>query len=115
MGLQKAFGTTNHTILYGKPLPIGFSRNTVTWCQSYLAERHFTVEVAKFANISCRVPQSSILGHLQLFDVNDMSQADNRKTNVLLKCMVFEDFLIFYTYYTNYSRFLLIYALHYYI
>ena len=39
-----------------------------SWYESYLAERHFTVEaanrVSKFANIKCGVLQGSILGPL---------------------------------------------------
>ena len=78
--LQKAFDTINHKILLYKLLPIGFSKNTISWYESYLAERHFTVEVAnrvsKFSKISCGVPQGSILGPLLfLIYVNDMSQA----------------------------------------
>ena len=44
--LQKAFDTINHNILPDKLLVIGFSKNTISWYESYLAERHFTVEVA---------------------------------------------------------------------
>ena len=42
----KAFDTINHKILLDKLLPIGFSKNTISWSESYLAEHHFTVEVA---------------------------------------------------------------------
>ena len=66
--LQKTFDEINHKILLDKLCPIGFSKNTISWCKSYLAERHFTVEVAnrvsKFASIPCGVPQGSILGPL---------------------------------------------------
>ena len=78
--LQKAFDTINHKILLNKLLPVGFSKNTTGWYESYLAECRFTVKVAnrvsQFANISCGVPQGSILGPLLfLIYVNDMSQA----------------------------------------
>ena len=78
--LQKAFDTINHKILLDKLLPIGFSKNTISWYESYLAEHHFTVEVpnrvSKFSKISCGVPQGSILSPLLfLIYVNDMSQA----------------------------------------
>ena len=78
--LQKAFDTINHKILLNKLLAISFSKNTIGWYESYLAERHFTVEVAnrvsKFENISCGVPEGSVLGPLLfLIYVNDMSQA----------------------------------------
>ena len=78
--LQKALDTINHKILLDKPFPISFSKNRISWYESYLAEHHFTVEVAnlfsKFVNISCGVPQDSILGPLMfLIYINDMSQA----------------------------------------
>ena len=54
--LQKAFDATNRKILLDKLLPTGFSKNKSGWYESYLAERHFTVDVAnqvpKVANIS---------------------------------------------------------------
>ena len=76
--LQKAFDTIIHKILLEKLPPIGFSKNIISWYESYLPERHFTVEVAnrvsKFSKIPCGVSQSSILGPLQfLIYVNDMS------------------------------------------
>ena len=59
--LQKAFDTINHKILLDKLLPIGFSRNMISWYESYLAEHHFTIEVAnrvsKFSKTSCGVLQ----------------------------------------------------------
>ena len=78
--LLKAFDTINHNILLDKLLPIGFSKNTISCYESYLVERHFTVEVAnrvsEFTNISCGVPQGSILGSLLfLIYVNHMIQA----------------------------------------
>ena len=96
--LQKAFDAINHKILLDKLLPIGFSKNTISWYDSYLAERHFTVEVAnrvsKFANISCGVPQGSILGPLLfLIYVNDMSQAVECDLYLYVddSCMLFEN------------------------
>ena len=66
--LLKAFDTINHKILIDKLLPVGFSKNTTSWYESYLAERHFAVEVAnrisKFTNIECGALQGSILGRL---------------------------------------------------
>ena len=75
--LQEAFDTINQKFLLDKLLPISFSRNAISWYESYLTERQFTAEVAiKFTNISCDVPQGSILGPiLFLIYVNDMSQA----------------------------------------
>ena len=62
--LQKALDTINLKILLDKLLPIGFSKNAISWYESYLAECHFTVEIAnwvsKFTNISGGVLQDSI-------------------------------------------------------
>ena len=75
---QKAFGTTNHKIQLNKLLPISFSKNTISWYESYSAEVHFTVEAANqvpnFANISCGVLQGWVIGFL-MFLIYDMSQA----------------------------------------
>ena len=69
----------NHNILLDKLLAIGFSKNTISWYESYLTERHFVVAVAnrvsKFSKILCSVAQGSSLGLLLfLIYVNDMSQ-----------------------------------------
>ena len=77
--LQKAFDMINHKILLDKLFPIGFSKNTISWYESYLVEHHFTVEVAnqvsKLANILCGVMQGSTLDPLLfLIYVNDVSQ-----------------------------------------
>ena len=62
INLVKVFDTINHKILLDKLLPIGFPNNTISLYESYLGERHFTVEVpnrvSKFAIISmvfCKV------------------------------------------------------------
>ena len=78
--LQKAFDMIKYKVLLNKLFPITFSKDTIIWYESYLAERHFTIEVAnqvsEFSNISCGVLQGSILGSLLfLIYVNDMSQA----------------------------------------
>ena len=95
--LQKAFYTINHKILLDKLLPIGLPKNAISWLQSYLTERHFTVEIAnrvlKFPNISYSIPQVSILGHL-LFSVyiDDMSQTVEYKLYLYAddSCLLFQ-------------------------
>ena len=77
--LQKAFETINQKILFNKLLLIDSSKNTISWYEFYLVQRHFAVEaanqVSKFVNISCGVPQGSILYPLLfLIYVNDMSE-----------------------------------------
>ena len=77
--LQKAFDTTKLKTLIDKLLPIGFSKNSISRYESFLAECHFTVEfanwVSKFTNISCDVLQVLILGPIPFFFyINYMSQ-----------------------------------------
>ena len=95
--LQKAFDAINHDILLKKVSIIGFSDHAVKWFQSYLSNRKFTVNLensfSKVSNISCDVPQGSILGSLLfLIYVNDMPMAV--KCNLFLyaddKCLVFQ-------------------------
>ena len=61
-----------YKILLDKLFLIGFSKIAISCYESYLEERYFTVEVAnrvsKFANISCGVPQGSILGPLLWYE-----------------------------------------------
>ena len=95
--LQKAFDTINHDLLLKQLSIIGFSDHTVKWFQSYLSNRKFTVNLENFfsevSNISCGVPQGSILGLLLfLIYVNDMPMAV--KCNLILyandTCLVFQ-------------------------
>ena len=62
INLKKTFYIINHKILLDKLLPIGFSKNKISWYESCLSERHFIVEVtnpvSKFANILCGAPQA---------------------------------------------------------
>ena len=78
--LQKAFNTIDHEILLQKLKAIKFSENTIKWFKSYLSGRIFLVNIGNklsdFGEISCEVPQGSILGPLLfLIYVNDMPQA----------------------------------------
>ena len=78
--LQKAFDTIDHEILLQKLKAIKFSESTIKWFKSYLSERIFLVNIenklSDFGEISCGVPQRSILGPLLfLIYVNDMPQA----------------------------------------
>ena len=71
--LKKAFDTINHKILLDKLLPTGFSKNMTSCYESYLADHHFTAEIAnqvsKFVNIKCGVLQGSILGPLLFMSI----------------------------------------------
>ena len=78
--LQKAFDTIDHEILLQKLKVIKFSETTINWFKSYISKRIFLVsmenKVSDFGEISCGVPQGSILGPLLfLIYVNNMPQA----------------------------------------
>ena len=78
--LQKAFDTINHDVLINKMKYIGFSEEAILWFKSYLSYRKFIVHINKAisepGDLSCGVPQGSILGPLLfLLYINDMPQA----------------------------------------
>ena len=75
--LQKAFDTVDFSILLSKLRAIGFSELAVNWFSSYLRSRSQCTEVdgeqSSFLEVTCGVPQGSILGpQLFLIYVNDM-------------------------------------------
>ena len=87
LDLQKAFDTVEHDILCSKLQALGIHIDSVKWFKSYLSDRQQIVSVnqveSKPMNISCGVPQGSILGPLLfLCYVNDMSSSVN--CNLLL-------------------------------
>ena len=68
LDLQKAFDTVDHGILLMKRKALGLSQDVSRWFQFYLSDRQQLVDVSgtlsSHANISCGVPQGSILGPL---------------------------------------------------
>ena len=90
LDLQKAFDTVNHDILLSKMNALGVNVNSVGWFRSYLSGRKQVVDVSgtmsSECNITCGVPQGSILGPLLfLIYVNDMPAA------VKCKLMLYAD------------------------
>lgn len=84
LDLQKAFDTVNHTILLMKLQAMGLKDSSINWFSSYLSDRKQVVEISGThsspANISCGVPQGSILGPLLfLVYVNDMAAVVQNK------------------------------------
>ena len=96
--IQKAFDKIDHDRLLKKLRVIGFSNHTTGWFKSYLSNRLLKVNLENCysdpSNITCGVPQGSILGPLLfLIYVNDMPQA--AKSNLLRyadnSCFVFQE------------------------
>ena len=95
--LQKAFDAIDHDILLKKLSAIGISNDAIGWFKPYLSNQLFRVNLENCysdpSNITCGVPQGSILGPLLfLIYVNDMSQSV--KSNLFLygddSCLVFQ-------------------------
>ena len=84
LDLQKAFDTVDHEILLSKLRIMGFDQISVSWFKAYLSGRKQIVNIDNVSSppndITCGVPQGSILGPLLfLIYVNDMPAAVNCK------------------------------------
>ena len=76
--LAKAFDTVNHQVLLAKLEHYGIRWTALNWFRSYLTNRKQFVFINNFKselrNISCGVPQGSILGPIViLLYINDLN------------------------------------------
>ena len=97
--LKKAFDTVDHAILIKKLKHYGIKGNNLRWFESYLENRkqYITYETTKlttFENMTCGVPQVSILGPLLfLLCINDLPNV----SNILDPIMLADDTNFFYS------------------
>ena len=96
LDLLKAFDTVNHNILFDKLEHYGIRGLALKWVKSYFSNRlqfvDFNGHVSSRFNISCGVPQGSILGPLffllYINDIVNASTAGAPNDQFVVKCII---------------------------
>ena len=105
--LSEAFNTVDHYILFTKLKEYGIKGNNLRWFASYLKNRKqyitYNNKTTAFADITCGVPQGSILGPLIfLIYVNDLPNVSKfldpimfaEDTNLFFQATTSQDFFL---------------------
>ena len=90
LDLKKAFDTVNHKIFKNKLYHYGIRVNVLKWFESYLTNRSqfvlFNGNKSDIRDVTCGVPQGSILGPLLfILYINDFAKVSDKLFYVLLQ------------------------------